>query len=87
MSMRFIGIDPSSEHGDSPTVWVDTDRRELLIQGWKATSEEETLCYAAGTVPGHAAGVPAHEALVRVPARMAHIIKEACDALARPDDH
>lgn len=87
MSVRFIGVDPDSEQGDSPTVWVDSDKQELLIQGWKATPDEEARCYDAGTAPGHEPGVPAHEALVRVPARMARIIKEACDALERPADH
>lgn len=86
MSLRFIGVDPSSEQGDSPTIWVDTDTREFLIQGWRTTPDQEARCYAAGTAPGHEAGVPAHEALVRVPACMARLIREACDALERPAD-
>ncbi|WP_019548643.1 hypothetical protein [Streptomyces sulphureus] len=87
MALLFIGIDPDTEQGDSPTVWADTDRGELLIQGWTATPEDEERCYQAGTAPGHESGVPAHETLVRIPARMSTILREACDALERPADH
>ncbi len=87
MPLVFIGIDPDSEQGDSPTVWIDTDRREVVIQGWKATPEEERRCYSeGGTAPGHASGVPAHEAIVRVPIRLAPTIREALNALERPAD-
>ncbi|MFR9722914.1 hypothetical protein ACL02R_05995 [Streptomyces sp. MS19] len=85
MSVIFIGIDPGSEQGESPTVWADTDRQELLIQGWTATSEEETRCYAeGGTASGHTSGVPDHETIVRIPARMASIVRKALDALESP---
>ncbi|MFC7220375.1 hypothetical protein ACFQLX_19725 [Streptomyces polyrhachis] len=84
MSLVFIGVDPNSEVGQSPTVWVDTDTQEFVIQGWRASTEDEARCYAAA-VPGHAAGVPAHEALVRVPARMVHMLREACNALDAGD--
>ncbi|WP_059013461.1 hypothetical protein [Streptomyces specialis] len=85
MPLLFIGIDPASEQGDSPTVWADTDAGELLIQGWTATAEEENRCYSeGGTAPGHDSAVPAHETIVRIPARMAPIIRKALDALDAP---
>lgn len=31
MSLRFIGIDPNTGDGESPTVWVDQDRGEIVI--------------------------------------------------------
>lgn len=83
MPVQFIGIDPDSEQGDSPTVWADTDTRELLFQGWTATPEDVARCYSAGTAPGHGIGVPAHETIIRIPARMVPIIRKACDALDR----
>jgi hypothetical protein len=31
--MRFLGVDPDSEHGSSPTIWEDGD--SYVIQGWR----------------------------------------------------
>jgi hypothetical protein len=84
MSLEFIGIDPHTGTGQSPTVWVDKDAEELVIQGWKASAEIEAQC-AATEVPGHATGIPEHEAVVRIPARMVHVVREACDAVERPN--
>ncbi|RKN45986.1 hypothetical protein [Streptomyces hoynatensis] len=87
MSLRFIGVDPTSEQGDSPTVWADTEKKELFIQGWTATPEEEARCYTeGGTAPGHAPRVPGHETIVRVPARMAPLLRKALDELERAAD-
>lgn len=79
MSLRFIGIDPQTGQGESPTVWVDEKKGELVIQGWKPDEATEAEC-AAFEVPGHAVGIPAHEQVVRVPARMVSILRRACDA-------
>ena len=80
MPLLFIGIDPNTGDGESPTVWVDLDKGELVFQGWKPDSELEAEC-ARFEVPGHAVGIPEGEAVVRVPARMVSMIREACDAL------
>ncbi|MEU7560274.1 hypothetical protein [Streptomyces eurythermus] len=82
MSLRFIGIDPNTGQGESPTVWVDENRGELVIQGWKPDEATEAEC-AAFEMPGHAIGIPEHEQVVRVPARMVSILREACDAAER----
>lgn len=82
MTLRFIGIDPNTGTGESPTVWVDSSNNDLVIQGWKLTPELEAQC-AAFDVPGHAVGIPEHEAVVRIPARMVPILREACDAAER----
>ncbi|MGW4236328.1 hypothetical protein ACWEJP_05675 [Streptomyces sp. NPDC004749] len=83
MPLRFIGIDPHTGEGESPTVWVDQEKRELVLQGWKAGPELTAEC-PAFEVPGHARGIPEHETLVRIPARMVRLIREACDAVERP---
>ncbi|MFF4044574.1 hypothetical protein [Streptomyces sp. NPDC001816] len=80
MSLKFIGIDPNTGDHESPTVWVDQERQELVLQGWKAGPELEAEA-AAFEVPGHAIGIPENEAVIRVPARMVPMIREACDAL------
>lgn len=84
MTLRFIGIDPNTGTGESPTVWVDESKNELVIQGWKPETALEAEC-AAFEVPGHATGIPDHEAVVRVPARMVPILREACDAAERAE--
>jgi hypothetical protein len=84
VSLQFIGIDPQTGDGESPTVWVDQDKRELVLQGLKP--DETTLAECEGfEVPGHAVGIPDREAVIRIPARMVHMIREACDALDRAD--
>ncbi|MBB5933199.1 hypothetical protein [Streptomyces zagrosensis] len=80
MSLVFIGIDPDTGDDESPTVWIDTTRRELLFQGWKPEADQDAEC-TAFSLPGHAVGIPDHEAVIRIPARMVHMIREACDAI------
>ncbi|MEV7394365.1 hypothetical protein [Streptomyces sp. NPDC091215] len=84
MSLQFIGIDPNTGDDESPTVWVDQEKHELVLQGWRPGPELEAEC-AAFTVPGHAVGIPDHEAVIRIPARMVPMIREACDAVERTD--
>lgn len=82
MSPMFIGIDPNTGDKQSPTVWVDQEKRELVFQGWKPSPELKAEC-AAFEVPGHATGIPDDEAVIRIPAGMVHMIKEVCDAVER----
>lgn len=78
MSLQFIGVDPSTGDGDSPTAWFDTDTQEIVIQGWKADEELRQKVYD-NPAPRHAPGIPAHEDVIRIPARMAPILRKACD--------
>lgn len=82
MTLRFIGIDPNTGTGESPTVWVDENKGEFVIQGWKPDPDTEAHC-AAFELPGHAVGIPDHEQVVRIPARMVSILREACDVAER----
>ena len=82
MTLRFIGIDPNTGDDESPTVWVDEERGELVFQGWKPGTELEAEC-AAFEVPGHGKGIPAGEAVIRIPASMVGMIREACDVVER----
>jgi hypothetical protein len=56
MALRFLGKDPDSEHGGSPTVWEDGDM--YLIQGWRV--EDAATLAEVGDVP-------AHETILRIP--------------------
>jgi hypothetical protein len=80
MALRFIGIDPNTGTGESPTVWVDQEKREFVFQGWKPDAATTAEC-AAFEVPGHAVGIPDHEAVIRIPASMVDMIRKACDVL------
>ncbi|MEV7105558.1 hypothetical protein [Streptomyces atroolivaceus] len=82
MSLQFVGIDPNTGDHESPTVWADLKEKELVLQGWKAGPELEAEC-AALELPGHAIGIPDTEAVIRIPARMVDMIREACDAVER----
>jgi hypothetical protein len=84
MPLQFIGIDPNTGTGESPTGWVDDRTNEVVIQGWKPGPELEAEC-AAFEVPGHAVGIPEHEAVVRIPARMVPALREACDVAERAE--
>ncbi|MEX3102664.1 MULTISPECIES: hypothetical protein [unclassified Streptomyces] len=84
MPLLFIGIDPNTGDHDSPTLWVDQEKREIVVQGWKPDEALEAEC-AAYEVPGHAKGIPDHEGVVRVPASMIDMLREACDVLERGD--
>jgi hypothetical protein len=34
MALRFIGIDPNTGTGESPTVWVDEEKLDLVVQSY-----------------------------------------------------
>jgi hypothetical protein len=73
MTIRFLGVDPDSEHGGSPTVWDDGDC--LVVQGWRVT-DEATLAEIGA--------VPAHETVVRIPERMLPFFAEVSSARNAP---
>ncbi|WP_327169066.1 hypothetical protein [Streptomyces subrutilus] len=70
--MRFIAKDPSSNLDNCPTVWVDDEKQEFVIQGWKIDDATEAECLTVGSIPDT-------ETVVRIPVRMAQILREACD--------
>ncbi|MFE3598936.1 hypothetical protein ACFXP3_23930 [Streptomyces sp. NPDC059096] len=76
MALHFIGIDPETDGDHCPTVWFDDETRELVVQGWKAGRELMDRCREFGAVPDG-------EAVVRIPARMVHLLRKACDAAER----
>ncbi|QMU79693.1 hypothetical protein GXW83_32310 [Streptacidiphilus sp. PB12-B1b] len=78
MALEFIGVDPSTDDRDSPTVWVDPDSMEIVLQGWKAGDELRSKVYDC-PAPRHAPGIPDHEDIIRIPARMAALLRKACD--------
>ncbi|GAB7186509.1 hypothetical protein ATKI12_6340 [Kitasatospora sp. Ki12] len=83
MALQFAGIDPNTEHEGSPTVWVDNETREIVIQGWRPDAALLSEIIDTEWAPGHAKGIPDPEAVVRIPARMVPILRKACDDAER----
>jgi hypothetical protein len=63
--MRFLGKDPDSDGGQSPTIWDDGD--EYVIQGWRVSDP---------AILAEIGDVPPHETVVRIPKRMMPIFPE-----------
>lgn len=71
MALRFLGTDPDSPQGGSPSLWDDGDT--YVMQGWRVTDPEviAELLRAAGRED-----VPEHETLIRFPKRMMPLFPE-----------
>ncbi|MGA5818277.1 hypothetical protein ACPC54_10505 [Kitasatospora sp. NPDC094028] len=80
MAVEFIGIDPNTDRDHCPTVWADPEGQEILLQGWKPSPETQAKCEGSSPANG---SVPDSEAIVRLPARMVPMIREACDVIER----
>ncbi|MEZ0095332.1 hypothetical protein [Streptacidiphilus sp. EB129] len=84
MSLHLVGIDPDTKTGDSSTVWFDDDTREFVFQGWKADVDLRRRITQT-PAPGHAPGIPDHEDVIRMPARMVEVLRKACDVAERAE--
>ncbi|MGY5131875.1 hypothetical protein ACWGJW_05615 [Streptomyces nigrescens] len=82
MQLQFIGVDPDSDIDESPTAWVDLESADIVIQSYTADDVTRAQC-AQHNAPGHAEHIPDHESVIRVPARLVPILREACDAAER----
>jgi hypothetical protein len=79
MALEFIGTDPNSRNGQSATVFVDADRRELVLQGWSASPE--LVAEVARTFYP----VPEYESVIGFPKRMIPLLRQALDRLEALD--
>ncbi|GAA4686837.1 hypothetical protein GCM10023347_47850 [Streptomyces chumphonensis] len=85
MALRFVGMDPNTGGEGSPTVWVEEESADVVLQGEEADELLLALVGSTQWVPGHTLGVPAHERVIRIPARMVPILREACDVAEHRD--
>lgn len=69
MTLRFIGRDANCNGSNCPSVWVDQDTGDLVLQGWEVTDAAELSAIGA---------VAPNEKIVRLPAGMRSLIQEAC---------
>ncbi|MGW1836002.1 hypothetical protein [Streptomyces sp. NPDC002067] len=79
MTLKFLGIIPNTPTDESPTIWLDQETGDLLIQSYKATEEEVKACQEVGSIPGHSTDVPEHETIIRLPAVMLKYIPSPAD--------
>jgi hypothetical protein len=71
MAPRFIGKDPDSPDGGSPSLWDDGD--SYVIQGWRVT-DPAVLGELLRTARQRQ--IPAHETLIRFPKRLMRLFPE-----------
>ncbi|MEV2277048.1 hypothetical protein AB0I72_15840 [Nocardiopsis sp. NPDC049922] len=76
VNLKFVGKDPESNNGRSPTVFVDADNADLVIQGWTADAETLAACQKIDIIPDH-------ESVVRIPSRLIELLRKACDDVER----
>ncbi|WP_329032275.1 hypothetical protein OIE71_04840 [Streptomyces sp. NBC_01725] len=74
MALRFIGIYPNTPTDESPTIWVEEETGDLIIQSWTADEATVKQAQEVGSIPGHSTDIPAHESMIRLPAVMLQYI-------------
>ncbi|MFE4355970.1 hypothetical protein ACFVXH_01400 [Kitasatospora sp. NPDC058184] len=83
MTLRFIGIDPDSPNGGSPTVWLEDEAAEIVVQGLLPSTDTLRTISETEWVPDHPVGIPDHEGVVRIPVRMIPALRKVCDDAER----
>ncbi|CNF11624.1 Uncharacterised protein [Mycobacterium tuberculosis] len=73
MALRFLGKDPDSKDGDSPSFWHDDADGSVVVQGWKVG---DPAAIAELLRTSGRPGVPSNEAVVRIPGRLLPLLKE-----------
>jgi hypothetical protein len=76
MALRFLGIDPDTGYGNSPTVWLDEETGDYILRGWRI-SDPSTMAEIQAT-----GSIPDHEVVIRFPRRMMQFFPEV-----NGDDH
>lgn len=66
MALIKLGKDPESPSGGSPTIYLDEEKDNYLVQGWKV---EDTERLGQMDIPGH-------ESVVEIPRRMVRFFLE-----------
>ena len=60
MALVFLGKDPNSPDGQSPTLYYDDERGTYLFQSWRVTDPERLAQF----------DVPEYKTIIEFPARM-----------------
>ncbi len=81
MALKFLGIIPNTPVSDSPTLWLEEETGDLIIQSYKASEELLQMCKEIGSIPGHSTDVPDHEAVIRLPKAMAKYLRDYLNSI------
>ena len=63
MALQFLGINPGTPDDGSPTMWLDDETGDLIIQSYRADDATLAECRRTGDIPGH-------ETVIRLPPQM-----------------
>ncbi|MFI5915787.1 hypothetical protein [Dactylosporangium sp. NPDC051541] len=66
MALQFLGKNPDSPDGDSPTIYLDRTTDSYIVQGWKVTDPERLAQLS----------LPEHETVIELPRRMVQFFLE-----------
>ena len=55
MGLRFLGINPDTPQGGSPTVWEDTETGDIVIQSYRAVETTLAESRQTGCISDHEA--------------------------------
>ncbi|GHJ36673.1 hypothetical protein [Streptomyces sp. TS71-3] len=66
MALHMLGKDPESPDGKSPTVYLDDETGNYILQGWKVTDPARL-----GQMD-----IPEHETVIEFPVRMMQFFPE-----------
>lgn len=72
MALRYLGKDPDSPDGGSPSLWDDGD--SYVLQGWRVTDPAAIAELLRTAGQEH---VPEQETLIRIPKRMMPLFPES----------
>ncbi len=77
MGLRFLGIFPNTPDDNSPTIWLDDETGDLIIQSWTADQQTVKEAQQVGSIPGHGTNIPPHESMIRLPAVMRQFLPQS----------
>lgn len=66
MALIYLGKDPESKNGESPTLLYDDERDTYLFQSWKVTDAKRLAQL----------DIPEHETVIEFPRRMMRFFPE-----------
>ncbi|MDS1270727.1 hypothetical protein RIF23_10490 [Lipingzhangella sp. LS1_29] len=66
MTLRYLGKDPESPEGRSPTLYYDDERDTYVFQSWRVTDAERLAVL----------DLPEHETVIEFPRRMMRFFPE-----------
>jgi hypothetical protein len=80
LALKFLGKDPDSDHDGSPTIYLDEETNEYVLQGWIV--DAATIAEINGIRP-----IPEGELVIRFPKRMMPFFPEVTgDQHPQPDN-